>query len=77
MSIEQNVSGDLLDGAERSRATLPMTSATGPAASTTTSNVQLELQGARLRSSHALWGWVEVGRVWDGLPRDRAAQMGA
>eukprot|EP00966_Prymnesium_polylepis_P290117 6701855-Prymnesium_polylepis.2 len=38
--------------AERSRATLPMTPATGPAASTTTSSVQQELRGARSRSSH-------------------------
>eukprot|EP00966_Prymnesium_polylepis_P172613 3992202-Prymnesium_polylepis.1 len=36
----------------------PMTPATGPAASTTTINVQLELRGAHSRSSHAVFGWV-------------------
>ena len=58
--------------AQRSCSTSLMTSATGLAALPTTSNVQQELRGGRLRSSHALWGgW--VGWVWDGRPRDRAA----
>eukprot|EP00966_Prymnesium_polylepis_P218322 5053200-Prymnesium_polylepis.1 len=57
----------------------PMTPATGPAASTTTSNVQLELRGARRREcaprTPCVGGW--VGRVWDadGRPRSRTAQM--
>ena len=51
--------------AERSRTTSLVTPATEPAASTTTSIVQLELRGAHLRSSHAMWGWVgRAGQGW-------------
>ena len=50
-----------------------VTPETGPAASTTTSNVQLELRGARLRSSHrrvgvgGSGGCGMVGRVFGQL----------
>ena len=51
--------------AQRSCSTSLMTSATELAALRTTSNVQLELRGAHLRSSHAMWGWVgRAGQGW-------------
>jgi hypothetical protein len=52
VSIVQNISGDLLDGRAEPRTTSPVTPATGPVVSTTTSNVQVELRGACSRSSH-------------------------
>eukprot|EP00966_Prymnesium_polylepis_P164288 3798304-Prymnesium_polylepis.1 len=38
MNIVQNLSGDLIDGGAEPHTTTPMTSVTGPAASTSTSN---------------------------------------
>eukprot|EP00966_Prymnesium_polylepis_P018350 422624-Prymnesium_polylepis.2 len=52
VSIVKNLSGDLLDGGADGRTTSLATPATGPAASTMMSNVQVELRGARSRSSH-------------------------
>jgi hypothetical protein len=56
--VRQNLSGDLIDGGAELHyvTTTPMTSVTGPAASTSTTNVQLVLRGARSRSSHRLVG---------------------